>query len=223
MHVVETGRGAAFISSIEAQGTTTGVAVRLSPIADSSGRVETVVASCGERARLVPVEGRRAMGEVASELAHDFNNAVAAILGHTQFLMAQITNDDHLRSLRLIDRVARDSAKIVTRVPDCAKLDTGTAYDGVDVNQLIENVLQLTRHTWSDDVLSRGHTITISSRSNDVPMVWGSHADLCEVLTSVVTNACEAIDASGEIGIAAKAFEDMVQIAVSDTGPRDGT
>ena len=213
-HVVETGRGAAFISSIEAHGTTTGVAVRLSPIADASGRVETVVASRGERAGLVRVEERRAMGEVA----HDFNNAVAAILCHTQGLMAQITNEDHLRSLRLIDRMARDSAKIVTRVPDFAKPDTATAFDGVDVNQLIENVLQLTRHRWSDDALSRGHTITISSPSNDVPLVRGSHAELCEGLTSVVINACEAIEASGEIGIAAEASHDLVQIAVSDTG-----
>ena len=131
-HVVETGRGAAFISfaeahGTEAHGTTTGVAVRLSPIPDASGRVETVVASCGERARLARAEGRRAMGEVASEVAHDFNNAVAAILGHTQVLMAQIRNEAHLRSLRLIDRAARDSAKIVRRVPDFAKLDTATA------------------------------------------------------------------------------------------------
>ena len=198
-HVVETGRGAAFISSMEARGeahaTTTGVAVRLSPIADASGRVETVVASCGERAGLVRVEGRRAMGEVASEVAHDFNNAVAAILALTQFLMAQITNEDHLRSLRLIDRAVRDSAKIVKRVPDFAKLDTRTAFDGVDVNQLVESVLRLTGH-----------------RS----LVWGSHAELCEVLTSVVINACEAIEASGEVGIAAEASQD--QIAVSDTG-----
>ena len=216
-HVVDTGRGAAFISSIEAHGKTTGVAVRLSPIADASGRVETVVASCG-RARLVRVEGRGAVDEVASEEAHDFNNAVAAILGHTQFLMAQITNEDHLRSLRLIDRVARDSAKIAKRVPDLAKLDNGTAFGGVEVNRLIESVLQLTRHRWSDDALSGGRSITISSRPDDVPLVWGSHAELCDVLTSVVINACEAIESSGEIRIAAEASHDLVQIAVSDTG-----
>ncbi len=69
--VVETGRGAALIFPIEALGTTAGFAVRLSPIADASGRVETVVASCGERAGLVRVEERRAMGEVASEVVHD--------------------------------------------------------------------------------------------------------------------------------------------------------
>ena len=158
------------------------------------------------------------MGEVASETAHDFNNTVAAILGHTQILMAQITNEDHLRSLRLIDRAVRDSAKIVKRVPDFPKLDTGTAFEGVDVDHLIENVLQLTRPRWSDDALSRGHTITISSRPNDVPLVWGSHAELCEVLTSVVINACEAIGASGEIGVWAEASQDLVQIVVSDTG-----
>ena len=132
--VVETGRGAAFISfteahgteahgteahGTEAHGTPTGIKVRLSPIDDASGRVETVVASCGERAGLVRVEEGR-------EVAHDFNNALAAILGHTQALMAQIKNEDHLRSLRHIDRAARDSAEIVKRVPDFANLDTGT-------------------------------------------------------------------------------------------------
>ncbi|MCH8186145.1 MAG: response regulator [Chloroflexi bacterium] len=222
-NVVETGRGAAFISSIEARGeasgTTTGVAVRLSPIADASGRVETVVASCGERAGPVRVEEQRAMRVAASEVAHDFSNVVAAILGHTQALMAQITNEDHLRSLRLIDRMARDSAKIVKRVPDFAKLDSGTVFEDVDVNQLIENVLQLTRQqSWSDDALSKGHPITVNSRPKDVPLVWGNYAELCEVLMSVVTNACEAIDASGTIGVAVEASQDLVQIAVSDTG-----
>jgi CheY-like chemotaxis protein len=41
--------------------------------------------------------------------------------------MAQITNEAHLKSLRLIDRAARDSAEIVKRVPGFAKLDTGTS------------------------------------------------------------------------------------------------
>ena len=177
-HVVETGRGAAFISFNEAHGTTTGVAARLSPIADASGRVETVVASCGERARPVRVEQRRAMGEVASEVAHEFNNAVAAILGHTQALMAQIRNEDHLRSLRAIDRAARDSAKIVKRVPDVAKLDTGTApvaeplatVDGRGpvASQRVASVLvidddPLIRRTMADLLALDGHEATLAA------------------------------------------------------------
>ena len=181
-HVVETGRGAAFISPIEARGegpeTNTGVAVRLSPIADSSGRVEAVVASCGERAGRVRVKERRPMGEGASDVAHDFNNAVAAILGHTQGLMAQITNEDHLRSLRIIDRMARDSSEIVKRGLDLAKLDAATtptaeplaAVDGrgpvasaQGASVLVIDDDPLIRRTMADLLALDGHRTTLAA------------------------------------------------------------
>lgn len=168
--------------------------------------------------QMVRMERLRAMGELASGVAHDFNNSLAAILGRTQLLMSQITSETHLRSLSLIERAARDSAQVVRRILDFARFDTDTDFSDVDVNRLVEDVVELTRHKWLDEAQSKGRTIEIRTRRGDVPPALGSYAELSEVLANLVINACEAISGNGVIELSAEGSQDRVQILVSDTG-----
>ena len=168
--------------------------------------------------QMVRVERLRAMGELASGVAHDFNNSLAAILGRAQLLIIQVPDDLHLRSLRLIEKAALDSAQVVRRILDFARLDTEDRSASVDVAELLEDVVELTRHKWSDEALSSGRIIEVSAQPGDTLPVLGNYAGLREVLTNLVINACEAIPGDGAIDIGARAVGDRVQISVSDSG-----
>ena len=168
--------------------------------------------------QIIHVERLRAMGELASGVAHEFNNALAAILGRTQLLIDQVTDETPLRSLRLIEQAARDSAQVVRRILDFARFDSDAEFSGVDLDQLGADVVELTRHKWSDEAQSKGQTIQVKRHTADIPPALGNYAELREVLTNLVINACETISGDGSIKIATHRSSEFVHISVSDTG-----
>ena len=170
--------------------------------------------------QLVRVERLRAMGELASGVAHDLNNALAAILGRAQLLMNQMEDETHVRSLRLIEQAAQDSAQVVKRILDFARLESDqTDFTAVNVEQLLNDVIELTRHRWSDEAQSKGQTIEIRKEMSTVPEVLGSYSELREVLMNIVINAYEAIEGDGAITMSSSVANGAVRITVADSGP----
>ena len=167
---------------------------------------------------MVQVERLRAMGELASGVAHDFNNALAAILGQTQLLMTRVTYEPHLKSLQFIAKAALESAQVVRRILDFARLDSEPQFSSVDVNRLVDDVVELTRHKWRDEAQSKGRTIQVETHLGANLLALGNHSELTEVLTNLVINACEAISGDGAIEIRASGSQGQVRISVSDTG-----
>lgn len=68
--------------------------------------------------QLIQSEKLRAVGEIASGVAHDFNNILGIILGNVQ-LLTRITKDEVvLARLNSIERAALDAAETVRRIRD---------------------------------------------------------------------------------------------------------
>jgi signal transduction histidine kinase/ActR/RegA family two-component response regulator/putative methionine-R-sulfoxide reductase with GAF domain len=168
--------------------------------------------------QLVRVERLRAMGELASGVAHDLNNALAAILGRVQILINQVKESPHQRSLQLIEQAAQDSAQVVRRILDFARLESHTEFSNVDVNRLIEDIVELTRHKWHDEAQSKGQVIEIKTNIGDVPIVLGNYSELREALMNLVINAYEAIPEDGAIELRTYHSENYVHIDISDSG-----
>lgn len=168
--------------------------------------------------KLVRVERLRAMGELASGVAHDFNNSLAAILGRAQLLINQTTDETFLQSLRLIEQSAKDSAQMVRRILEFARVDPEVEYTAVDLSGLAHDVVELTRHKWSDEAQSKGQSIRVTVHQGDIPPARGNYAELREALTNIVINACESITGNGVIEIRTESLNKKVCLSVSDTG-----
>ncbi len=179
---------------------------------------ETLETLRSTQEQLVRVERLRAMGELASGVAHDFNNSLAAILGRTQLLMNQTNNESHLKSLQLIEQAAQDSAQVVRRILDFARFDSDTEFSSVDVDKLIDDVVELTRYKWSDEALSRGKAINVNIHTGNAPPARANYSELREVLMNLVINACDALHRDGTVEMAAVSQGDRVCISVSDNG-----
>ena len=164
------------------------------------------------------MERLRAMGEVSRDVAHDLNNTLASILMRTQILMNQITDESHLKSLKIVEQAAQDSAQFVKRMLKFAKLDDNSEFEDVDVNQLVKDAIELTRHKWSIEAKSKGQTVEMSCDLQDVPHTRGIYAELREVLTNLIINAYEAIEGNGIIEISTSSLDDFVRISLRDSG-----
>ncbi|MGQ9776894.1 MAG: GAF domain-containing protein [Thermodesulfobacteriota bacterium] len=168
--------------------------------------------------QLLQAEKLRALAEMSSGVAHDFNNALAAILGNTQILLHMIEDDEVRESLRTIEKVAKDSAHTVRRLQEFTRKRPHQELFEVEVNSIIKDAIEMAKPKWRDEAQSRGVTIQIETHFGDVPPVYATPSELREVIINMIFNAIEALPHGGKIQFKTFKIESRVGIEISDTG-----
>jgi PAS domain S-box-containing protein len=167
---------------------------------------------------LLQAEKLRSLAEMASGVAHDFNNALAVVLGNTQLLLYTVQDEEIKKSLKTIEKVAKDSAQTVRRLQDFTRKRAHQELFKVDVNSIIKDSIEITKPKWKDEVQSRGIRIEMASNLGEIPSVLGNASELREVITNLIFNAVEAMPEGGKIEIRAFQKKKKVYIQISDTG-----
>ena len=183
--------------------------------ADLRGAFEELRATQNQ---LVQSAKLNALGEMASGVAHDFNNMLAAILGRTQLLLARATDPELRRSLELIEQTAQDGAQTVRRIQEFTRVRLDEVFDEVDLNRILLDVVELTRPSWQSQAKARGVTIAIERELNSRRMVAGNASELREVFTNLVLNAVDAMPEGGRLRLATRDEDDRVVVEVHDSG-----
>lgn len=170
------------------------------------------------RTRLVKVERLTALGEMASGVAHDFNNVLSAILGRTQILRRSLSDPQVLRNLEIIEKAASDGAATIRRIQDFAKSTADREYETVDLGQLMQDCIQMTRTRWKDQAEMEG--IRFAFHTNIEPGLYteGSATELREVITNLIMNALDAMPHGGELFFEGRRNGREVLLTVRDTG-----
>jgi len=193
-------------------------------IKDSKGNVNFVcfVKDITEKRKmedqLIQNEKLRALGEMASGVAHDFNNALAAILGNTQLLLYNVRDEEIKESLQIIEKVARDSAQTVRRLQDFTRRRIHQELFKLDVNSVIKDAIEITKPKWKDEVQGRGIYIDMVTNFEKVPPVLGNGSEMREVIANMIFNAIEAMPEGGKIEIQTFQRREKVYVKISDTG-----
>ena len=193
-------------------------------IKDSKGNMNTIaiLKDITEKKKmeeeLFRAEKLRALAEMASGVAHDFNNALAAILGNTQLLLYTAQDEETKETLQTIAKVAQDSAQTVRRLQDFTKKRVPQELSGVDVNSIIKDSIEITKPKWKDEAQSKGVPIEIVSNFEEIPPVLGNDSELRGVFTNMILNAIEAMPEGGKIEISTLKKKKDVIIQISDTG-----
>jgi PAS domain S-box-containing protein len=192
-------------------------------IKDSQGNANTVafIKDITEKRRmeerLLQAEKLRAVGEMAGGVAHDFNNALAVILGNTQLLLSSVQDEDLTKSLKAIESEAQESAQTVRRLLEFTRKDGCEAVSEVDLNAVVKEAVETTQSKWKDDVQEKGVHIGLILNLEKVPPVAGVASELKEVIANMIVNATEAMPGGGRIEI--RTFErEGVCIQISDSG-----
>ncbi|MDP3017360.1 MAG: PAS domain S-box protein, partial [Deltaproteobacteria bacterium] len=193
-------------------------------IKDSKGNVNTIafIKDITEHKKmeeqLLQVEKLRALGEMASGVAHDFNNALAAILGNTQLLLYSVQEEEVREALKTIEKVARDSAQTVKRLQEFTRKRARQELFKLDVNSIVKDAIEITKPKWRDDAQGKGIHIEVLSSLGEVPSVAGDASELREVITNLIFNAVEAMPQGGTIEFRTFRKEGDVHIRIADTG-----
>jgi len=170
------------------------------------------------REQFTQIEKMSALGELASGVAHDFNNTLAGILGRAQLL--QDTRDPRKieAGLNIIIKTAKDGAKTVRRIQDFARQRRDHYFQMVDVQQLLGDVAEITRPRWKNLAEAANIHINLDLVCADGVMVLGDESELREVLVNMVFNAVDAMPQGGRLTLAAKETNGLIEISVQDTG-----
>jgi PAS domain S-box-containing protein len=180
------------------------------------------------QAAVMQQERLRALGQMASGIAHDINNAISPIILYTESLLERepglsVTARSALEN---IAHAIDDVAATVARMREFYRSrEPALTLTPVDLNRLVQQVSELTRARWSDMPLQRGVTIQMRHElAPHLPAVMGVESEIREALINLVFNAVDAMPDGGELTLRTSVMsaqvptDDRVQLEVVDTG-----
>jgi signal transduction histidine kinase/CheY-like chemotaxis protein len=170
------------------------------------------------REQYAQIEKLSALGELASGVAHDFNNTLAGILGRAQLLMRTKDPEKIRQGLEIIVRAAEDGSHTVKRIQDFARQRRDRDFQPVSVDQLLLDVCEITRPRWQDRAAAAGIHITLDLRIRSKATVFGDDSELREVLVNMVFNAVDAMPEGGCLTLTSDEEDGHVLLSVGDTG-----
>jgi signal transduction histidine kinase/ActR/RegA family two-component response regulator len=172
-------------------------------------------------------ERLRALGQMASGIAHDINNAISPVSLYTESLLEREPNlSERARGyLTTIQRAIEDVARTVARMREFYReREAQLTLERVEVNRAVLQVVELTRPRWSDLPQQRGVMVDLKTDLADcLPDIMGAEHEIRDALTNLIFNAVDAMPAGGTLSVrtrkvAAGDGADRVLIDVSDTG-----
>ncbi len=164
--------------------------------------------------QIADTERHLAIGQMASGLAHDFNNVLNTITQATALMQfnPDQSAEDRRKYLTMVDRAARTGAEIIKRVREYVKGGSGVPA-AVDVARVMREALDLTEPIWRNN---KG--ITVESRLETVNDVWANASDLRRVFANLIINAIQAMPQGGQLTVETNQREGTVYAQISDTG-----
>ncbi|HWD38118.1 MAG TPA: PAS domain S-box protein [Fimbriimonas sp.] len=170
-------------------------------------------------------ERLRALGQMASGIAHDINNAISPVALYTEALLETEPNlSSRARGyLEITARAIEDVAATVARMREFYReREPQSLLSAVDMNQMIEEVVNLTRARWSDILLRQGVVIDLQQDlDEELPPIMGIESEIREVLTNLILNAVDAMPEGGKLTLRTSVSPECaskVVVEVSDTG-----
>jgi nitrogen-specific signal transduction histidine kinase/ActR/RegA family two-component response regulator len=177
-------------------------------------------------------ERLRTLGQMASGIAHDINNALAPAAVYAQSLLErdQSLSQQARGYLVVIQRAIEGVAGTVARLREFYRpREPELALVPVDLNTVLTHVAELTRVRWSDMPQQYGFVIELRAElALTLPKVLGAENEIRDALTNLVVNAIDAMPAGGILTLRSRLGDggtdpavdvpDRAWVEISDTG-----
>lgn len=160
---------------------------------------------------VVQQERLRALGQMASGVAHDINNALSPIVAFSELLLKKETGlgPESRKNLTHIHTSAEDIVQIVTRMSEFyRRRDDSEQLRLTNVNELVQQVIDMTCPVWHDIVQQKGIVVNVEARfDGKLPKLYCNASELREALTNLVLNSVDALPEGGRITVNTRAFQ----------------
>lgn len=165
------------------------------------------------REQLLQAQRLSSVGELASSIAHEFNNILTTIINSAKL---GARNPDPAEKQVAFDRIVKAgqrAAAIASGMLGFAR-KSATHRQHCDLARLVEEVLILT-----DKDLSKNR-VHVETKFHARPVVWVVPGQIEQILVNLVLNARQAMPRGGRLKIEVRdsAESETAEIKVSDTG-----
>ena len=171
-------------------------------------------------------ERLKALGQMASGIAHDINNALSPIVGFSELLgLTKDLDEEGRKYLDYIQAAGDDITHIVSRLKEFYRLRDGNeALAALDLNYLVTQVIAMAAPRWRDIPQGRGVMIEMNTEfARELPQFGGVESEIREALLNLIINAVDALPKGGSITIRTRFTgtdpeSRLIHLEVSDTG-----
>ncbi|MEO5802236.1 MAG: ATP-binding protein [Verrucomicrobiota bacterium] len=199
--------------------------------AQLTGDLKQVYTELRQTQHIVSQQERlRALGQMASGIGHDINNALSPVVAYTELVMrTEHLSEKAKHYLECIKTAGEDIARIVANIREFyRKRGTTEPREPVNLNRIVQQVIDMTRPRWRDIPQGKGISITIeTSLAEDLPHIFSNESELREAVTNLLLNAVDALPQSGVITLSTSVTvgddprykgTERVILEVNDTG-----
>jgi signal transduction histidine kinase/ActR/RegA family two-component response regulator len=170
-------------------------------------------------------ERLRALGQMASGIAHDLNQSLALISGYSdmarQELLLDLPDTSRVREMvEITSRAALEGGQRLKGLLSFVRTQELMAEsEWVDLGELMRDVARLTEPRWRDATQAEGRPVNLEVTTDPGCTIHGSPGALREAFTNLIFNAVDALPHGGSIFLRAqRAAEDEAIVEVRDTG-----
>ena len=170
--------------------------------------------------QLLLSEKMRTLGQLAGGIVHSLSNFLSAILGRTQLLKAKLTDESLLKEVEVIEKAGQDASKVISRLREFSKPRTHLRLIPIDLANIIEDALEITKSKWKDEAELKGIKYEIvKDFPKDRLLGITNASELREAIVNVILNAIEAMPNGGKLTVGIYNMNsERVAVYISDTG-----
>jgi PAS domain S-box-containing protein len=190
---------------------------------DISDRIETGARLHAAEQNALQSEKLRALGQMATGIAHDLNQSLALVGGYSELARRDVEKEppdlDGLReALAVVAQAAHDGGETLRRLLAFSRNRVEGVAERVDMAGLLREVARLTAPGWRDAPEAEGRHISLHVEASGDTTIQGWPAGLREALTNLVFNAVDAMPRGGTIRLSAHPVGDQVVVECADSG-----
>ncbi|MCR4293584.1 MAG: ATP-binding protein, partial [Candidatus Kuenenia sp.] len=164
------------------------------------------------QAQLVQSGKLAGIGELASGVAHEINNPLTAVMGHSLRLLRKAENNEALKTMKELDpfrtelKIIADASARCKRITDgllrFSRMSPELKVSSISINDVIADTLVLIEYS-----LKQKNIQLVKRLEDGSKYIKGDHNQLQQVFTNMISNAIHAMPNGGSLTIAAREID----------------
>lgn len=168
---------------------------------------------------LMETELSSRVGDMAFEVAHDFNNILTIITGnaHMALMEPNLTSElsQYINNINENVFIASERIRILQQFSN----NNNNNYNPININDLIDRSIVQTRPYWKNSAEKKGIKIDIEKNYGKISIIDANYGELSNVFFNLIKNSVESMDNNGKIIFETEDNnQNGIYIRIKDTG-----